>query len=149
MAYTSATTTLWIGSTLPTTHDDAGFSAGTITWTKVTECSDLGTIGGKTNVVSFTDVSTGKITKRGGAQDFGQMTVKAARHSGADLTALRAAFADRAPRAFKVIYPALIGETEFFTGVVTSVPTSIGGADSILEMNITIDLDDEIVTVAA
>jgi hypothetical protein len=100
-------------------------------------------------VVSFTDVSTGKITKRGGAQDFGQMTIKAARHGGADMTALRAAFDNRAPSAFKVVYPTLIGETEYFTGVVTGVPTTIGGADSILEMNITIDLDDSIVTVTA
>jgi hypothetical protein len=148
MAFTSATTTLWIAPSLPTTHDETGFEAIT-GWIQVAEVSDMGSLGGKTQVVSFTDVSTGRVTKRGGSQDFGQMTLKVARHAGADIDALRAAFKDRAPRAFKVVYPTLVGETDFGTGIISSASTTISGADSILEMDITIDVDDEIITVEA
>lgn len=143
---TSATTTLWVSETLPATYTEAGFEAVT-GWIQVTELSNAGQVGGTTTVTNHIDVSTGKVVKRGGSVNYGQMALTMARHKGADMIALREAFADRQPRAFRIVYPTAVGEQEFFTGVVVSLPTSIGTADQILDMSITIEIDDEVLTV--
>lgn len=144
-AMTSATTTLWIAATLPATYDEIGFEALT-GWIKVAEVSNMGTLGGSTTVVNHIPVDTATVVKRSGSVNYGQMSLTLARHAGGDMDALRAAFKDRGTRSFKVVYPTALGEQEMFTGIVTSVPTNIAGADNILEMSVTIEVDAEVLT---
>jgi len=144
LAQTSATTTLYVSATLPATYDTATFAA--LTWVKVAEISSIGAYGGKTAVVKHIPVDTATVVKRSGSQDFGTINLTMARHSGADFTALTAAFSDRQPRAFKVALPTALAQTDYFTGIVTSNVTNIGNADKILESQVDIELDNAVLT---
>jgi hypothetical protein len=141
---TSATTALYISASLPATYDSTGFTA--LTWIAVGEISSYGAFGGKTNIVKFTPVDTNTVAKRGGSQDFGAIALTLARHTGADVTAMNNAFIDRQPRAFKIVYPTALGQTDYFTGIVVENTTNIGNSDKILEANVNIEIDNTILT---
>jgi hypothetical protein len=145
-AITSATTAIFINASTPTTYDSAGFGALS-GWVQIGEITSYGTFGGKTKVISHIPVDTSVEVKRAGSQSFGTLSLTLARHTGSDATALATAFADRQPRAFKVVYPTALGSTDYFTAIVTSNETNIGGADNILQSNISVELDNSIVTV--
>lgn len=142
-AITSATTKLYISTTLPTDYTVTAFEAVT-GWKLVAEASNIGQLGGTTAVVNHIPVDTATVVKRAGSVNYGQMQVTLARHAGDDLDAIRQAFKDRTPAAFKLVYPIALGEQEFFSGIVTSVQTTVGTADAILEMSVTIELDAEV-----
>lgn len=144
-ALTSATTSVYIGTTFPTTLDAAGY--GAVTWLKIGEISSVGTLGGKTNVIKHIPVDTGVVVKRGGSQDFGTLNLQLARHAGADITALNSAFKSRASTAFKIAYPTALGQTDYFTAIVAGTQTNVGNADQILGYAVDLEIDSEIVVV--
>lgn len=144
-ATTSATTKLYVNATLPANYDAAGFTALT-GWIQVAEISNLGSFGGTTTVVTHIPVDTAVVVKRAGSNNAGQMSMTLARHTGADMTALIAAFNDRAPRSFRVVFPTALGQKDEFTGIITSIQTNVAGADNILESSITIELDNSVIT---
>lgn len=144
-AVTSATTKLSMSATLPTSYDITGFGA-VASWTPIGLVDDMGQLGGTTAVVNHTPVDTGVVTKRAGSVNYGTQTLKLARHAGADMDAVRVAFKNRTPVAFKLQYPTAMGEIDYYTGIITSCTTTVGNADAILEMNITVEVDNEILT---
>lgn len=144
-ATTSATTKLAVAPGLPTTYDSAGFAAVT-GWLTVSEISNLGSFGGTTTVVTHIPVDTATVVKRSGSVNYGQMSMTLARHSGTDTDELVEAFNDRLPRSFRVTLPAVLGQIDHFTGIVTSIQTNVAGADNILETNVTIELDAAVIT---
>lgn len=143
-ALTSATTTVYVGTTYPATLDAAGY--GAVTWVKIGEVSSVGTLGGKTNVIKHIPIDTGVVVKRGGSQDFGTLSLQLARHTGSDITAVNSAFSNRTSTAFKVVYPTSLGQTDYFTGIVTAAETNVGNADQILGYNVTVEIDNPILT---
>lgn len=143
-AVTSATTKLFMSTALPVTYDITTFTA--LTWVPIGLIDDMGQLGGTTAVVNHTPIDTGVVTKRAGSVNYGTQTLKLARHAGADLDAIRVAFKNRTPVAFKIQYPTAMGEQDMYTGIVTSCTTTIGNSDAILEMNVTIEIDNEILT---
>lgn len=144
-AITSATTKLYVNANLPANYDAAGFN--TLTgWIQVAEISNLGSFGGTTTVVTHIPVDTAVVVKRSGSVNAGQMSMTLARHSGADTTALIAAFNDRIPRSFRVVFPTALGQKDEFTAIVTSIQTNVAGADNILETSITLELDNNVLT---
>jgi hypothetical protein len=145
LAITSATTSFYIGATKPTTYDGAGFAA--VTWTKVGEISNFGTLGGQTNIVTHIPVDTSAVVKRTGSVDYGTMDLQGARTTDAGLTALRSFFTSRASTAFKVVYPTALGQVDYFTGVVASNQTNVANADSILGFSVQVAIDNEILSV--
>jgi hypothetical protein len=145
-AITSATTAIFINASTPTTYDSSGFGALS-GWVQIGEVTSYGTFGGKTKVITHIPVDTATEVKRGGSQSFGALSLTLARHTGSDTTALNAAFADRQPRAFKIVYPSALGVVDYCTAIVASVETNIGGADNILQSNVSIELDNSIITV--
>jgi hypothetical protein len=148
LATTSATTKLYISPTLPATFDSAGYTAVT-GWILIGEISSLGTYGGKTSVQKHIPIDTATVVKRAGSVDYGTMSITAARHVGTDITALKTAFTSRASSSFKVVLPTALGDTDYFTGIVTSMQTNAGNADQILQSNIEVELDSPVITVAA
>lgn len=146
-AMTSATTTLWASAALPATYDEAGFEA--LTWTKISEISNLGAIGGTNSVQQHRPIDTGVVVKIAGSTDYGTAEVTMARHAGTDVSLLQTAFRNRAVISLKVVYPAALGEIEYFTGIVTTNVTTVGGSDSILELRTTVDVNNEVITVEA
>jgi hypothetical protein len=145
-AITSATTKLYFSPTLPATFDSAGYTAVT-GWVLVSEVSNIGQFGGKTSVQKHIPVDTATVVKRAGSVDYGTMSLTLARHKGADFTGLVSAFNSRASISFKVVYPTALGDVEYFTGIVTGVPTNIGNADAILQSNVDVELDSPVITV--
>lgn len=143
LAVTSATTSISVSATLPTTYDSTGFTA--LTWIPIAEVSNLGAFGGKTTVVKHIPVDTAVVAKRAGSVDYGTISMTLAKHTGTDITALQTAFSSRASVAFKVTYPGSMGK-DYFSGIITSLQTNVGSADKILESTIDIELDNAIVT---
>lgn len=145
LAQTSATTTLYVSNGQPATYDAAGFTA--LSWTKVGELSNIGTLGGQTTVVTHIPVDTGVVVKRAGSQNNGSMQMQGARCTDAGQTILRTAFNSRASISYKVVYPSVIGQTDYFTGICTSNQTNVGTADQILGYNAQVEVDNSILTV--
>lgn len=143
LAITSATTSISISSTLPTTYDQTGFSA--LTWIPVAEVSNLGVFGGKVTVVKHIPIDVANVVKRSGSVDYGNITMTLAKHAGTDYTALQTAFNSRTSAAFKVKYPGALG-SDYFTAIVTSLQVNVGTADKILESTIDLELDNAIVS---
>lgn len=147
-AITSATTKLYFSPTLPATFDSSGYTAVT-GWLLIGEISSLGTYGGKVSVQKHIPIDTATVVKRSGSVDYGTMSITAARHKGTDVTALTTAFNARASGSFKVVLPTALGDTDYFTGIITSIQTNAGNADQILQSNIEVELDSPVITVAA
>jgi hypothetical protein len=142
LAITSATTSISMSATLPATYTATDFAS--LTWIPITEVSNLGVFGGKTTVVKFTPVDTAVVVKRSGSVDYGTISMTLAKHTGADYTALQAAFNARSSVAFKITYPGSMGH-DYFSGIVTSLQVNVGSADKILEQTIDIELDNSII----
>lgn len=145
-ATTSATTKLYVSATLPTQYDATTYAA--LTWIPISEITSLGSFGGKTTVTKHQPIDTGFVVKRAGSVDFGTLSLQLAKHTGADDTALQAAFNDRASQAFKIEYPTALGGHDYFTGIVTSYVTNVGNADQILQSNVDVELDTPVVSSA-
>lgn len=144
-AITSATTVMYIaiGQT-PASYTQAGFEA--LTWTKVGEISNFGTLGGQTTIVQHIPVDTATVVKRAGSVNYGTMDLQGARCNDAGIAGLRTAFTSRASTPFKLVYPSAINETDAFTGIVASSQTTVGNADSILGFSANLELDNENIT---
>lgn len=145
-AISSATTKLYVSASLPATYDDTGYTA-VASWTLISEISNMGQFGAKAGVVKHIPIDTAVVAKRATSVDAGTLSITLARHAGADITALQAAAASRAPQSFKVVYPTALNTTDYFTGIVLGTPTTVGTADQILQMNVDIELDSVPVTV--
>lgn len=141
---TSATTQASISTALPATYDVTTFTA--LTWLPIGLVSDMGTVGGTMKTNTHIPVDTGIETKIPGSVSYGAMTMKIARHKGAEIDALRTAFTNRTQIAVKVQYPTIMGEVDFFTAYVTSIPTNIGNADTIIEMTVNLELTNAVLT---
>jgi hypothetical protein len=145
-AMTSATTKVYIAAgQTPSTYNSAGFAA--LTWVEIDEVTNIGELGGTTTVVQHIPVGTAEVVKRAGSVNYGTLQCQAARTTAAVQDSLRTVFGTRASTPFKVVYPTALGEIDYFTGIVTSVVTSVQGADNILGLNFTIDIDAQILTV--
>lgn len=144
-AITSATTKIYIAlAQTPATYDQAGFEA--LTWTEIGEISNLGTLGGQTTIVQHIPVGTAAVVKRAGSVNYGTIDMTGARCNDTGIAALRTAFASRLTTPFKVVYPAALDETDYFTGIVASNQTTVATADSILGFTGTVEIDNEVIT---
>lgn len=146
-ALTSAGTKIYIGSAQPATYDEAGFEA--VTWLEIGEITSIGQLGGTTSVITHIPLGTKTVVKRTGSVNYGTLDMQGARCSDTGIAALRAAFTSTASKPFKIVYPVLLGEVDYFTAVVTSATTNVGNADQILGFGANVDVDNEILTVAA
>jgi hypothetical protein len=139
-AVTSATTKLYISPNLPASFDQTGYTAVS-GWILIAEVSNMGTFGAKAGTVKHVPIDTAVVVKRATSVDAGTLSVTLARHAGADITALQTAANNRTSQSFKVVYPAALGVSDYFTGIVLGTPTTVGTADQILQMNVDIELD--------
>lgn len=144
-AITSAGTKIYICTNLPSSYDAAGF--GALSWTEIAEASSLGSFGGTRTVVNHIPVGTSTVVKRSGSVNFGTMTVDLAYHTGADMTIVNSVFSSGQPAAFKIVFPSALGQTAYFSAIVSAAPVNISTADSILMSNLSVDVDNEIIFV--
>lgn len=148
MVMTSAGSTLHIATGVPATYDQAGFEAVGITYTAVGEITDLGEFGTEYNAVTHTALGQRQTKKFKGSYNNGSLQLQMARDtSDAGQTAIQAALDSDNSYTFKVTLQD--GTKMYFTGKVMSYRTNVGSVDQITGATTTIEVDSDIVEVAA
>lgn len=145
-AMTSAGTTISICATLPATYDEAGYTA--LAWKEIGEVSDLGEFGREYNVVKFNPLKTRGTVKRKGSYDEGQVQVQLAKVTTDEgqVIAMTALNSD-ASQAFKVVLQN--GDIFYYTAQVVGFPTNVGSVDQITSGTVKLEIDTDIIAVAA
>ena len=138
---TSAGTTIGIAAA-PPSYDANAF--GGLTYDTIGEVTDGGEFGKAFNLVTHLPLASRKTVKKKGSFNPGTMNLQLAiDEADAGQIAANAALASDNSFSFKV-EDAQTGVIRYFTGVVMSFTTQIGGVDSILSGAITVEIDDEI-----
>lgn len=116
---------------------------------EVGEVADLGEYGGEREIVTHTPVKTGIVTKLPGPVDYGTMSTQMARVFGdVGQVALKSGFDgtnEGEQHSFKVAYAD--GGIEYFTGIITSFTSAVGGASAIRNASVSVALDNKVLVV--
>jgi hypothetical protein len=145
-AQSSAGTTISLSAALPATYNAAGFAA--LTFTALGEVTNIGEFGKVYTLITHNPLATRKTKKLKGSYNNGSATLALAidRDDAGQILANTASDSDAA-YSVKVVYQD--GAIDYFTALVMSFTTNIAGVDDILSGSINIELDDDIVPVAA
>ena len=140
---TAAGSTLAISAAAPATEDVAGYSA--LTYTEIGNVEKLGPIGATVNKVEFQPLK-GPKQKHKGSADYGSLTPSAAsddEDAGQILLVAAGEPGNNAKYSFKVTKPD--GTKRYFQGRVFGAPETIDGADSIIMLNATVEIDTKVI----
>jgi len=141
---TSAGSTISIGSGVPTTYNSTGFAA--LTYTEISEVTDIGEFGKEFNTVTHTPVGDRKVQKFKGSYNNGSIQLQMGKDADSTgQTALQAALESDNSYAFLVTLQDLT--KLYFTGKVMSYKNSVGSVDQITGASCTIELDGDVVEV--
>lgn len=148
-AQTAAGSRLYVSAALPATYDKTGFEA--LTWVEVGEVTEIPSFGKVYNVVNHNPLGDRKTVKRKGSYDNGSIDVPYAYDmtpgGDAGQALLLAGLDSDVSRSFWVDIKEL--KAHYFTGQITSAPTTVGSVDQIIMKNTTIAIDDDVLEVAA
>lgn len=148
-AQTAAGSKLYVSAALPATYDKTGFEA--LTWVEVGEVTEIPQHGKNYNIVNHSPLGTRQIIKRKGSYDNGAMDIPYAYDLSATPDAgqalLLSALDDDDSYAFWIDIKQQ--KAHYFSGQVTSAPTTVGSVDSIVMKNTNIAIDDDVLEVAA
>lgn len=140
---TAAGTTIDISAGIPASQNVTGYAA--LTYTNIGGVEQLGAIGATTAKVEFQPLKGAK-EKHKGSTDYGTLTPSLA-HDKADAgqTLLRTACEpdNNALYAFRVTYPN--GDKRYFQARGFGYPENVGGADSIIMANPSLEINTKIV----
>lgn len=143
---TSAGSSLEVSATLPATYDQAGFEA--LTFTNIGEITSVGEYGRTYEKVTHNPLDKRNTVKRKGNYDEGALSMQMARDpSDAGQAILITARDDDASYAFKVTLQD--GTVNYFTGQVMSYTTNVGSGNQITGSSVSIEIDNDVVEVAA
>lgn len=145
--FTSAGTTIKVDSALPATNDEAGF--GALTGFKlIGEVTDLGEFGRQYNLVTHNPLGDRRTVKRKGSYNDGSVTMALGRvPADTGQAVLVTAVDDDASYSFEVTLQD--GTIFYFTGQVMSYTANVGSVDQITSGSVTIEIDNDIIEVAA
>jgi hypothetical protein len=143
---TVAGTLLKVSAAPPATYDAAGFTA--LTFTTIAEVENLGTYGKKFALVKHNPIGSRATVKRKGSYDNGQLTLSLGRvpSDAGQILAYAAAGSDLS-YSYEIIYPS--GEKHYFSAQAMSFEIVSGTVDSIQKATVMLEIDADIVTVAA
>jgi hypothetical protein len=142
---TSAGTIIAIGAA-PATYDAAGF--GAVTVTDIGEVTDAGEYGKVYNLVTHNPLATRKTVKKKGSYNNGSITLQLAIDED-DAGQVAAKAASDSDDSFTIKVTKQNGAVDYFTAQVMSFTDSIGSVDSIESGSIQLEIDDDIIQVAA
>ena len=149
--FTSAGTTLAVFAGPPATYDEAGFTGAGMTYIDVAEVTDMGEYGPEYEVVTHNPLATRRTVKRKGTVNDGALTMQLGRDPSDAGQAALIAGVDGAERdtvhSFKITLQD--GTTQYFTGQIYSYTTNVGSINQITGASVTVELDNEIIEVAA
>ena len=145
-AFTSAGTTLSVAAALPATQDAAGFAA--LSWVLVGDVTDIGEFGKSYDLVTHNPLAERATYKRKGNYNNGSLAVQMARvPADGGQTILVDAVDDDDSYPFRVVLQD--GTTQYFSGQVMSYTTNVGNGGQITAAAVSIEIDGDIVEVAA
>ena len=148
--FSSVGTKVSVADAAPATYDETGFAA--LTWALCGELAELPSYGAEAALATHTPLATGVVAKRRGSKNFGSLALTMAiseTDAGAailETTADADAGAD-AQVSVKVEFPS--GRIQYFTSQVMSFKTNASNADSITMGEVTLEIDNTVVKVAA
>lgn len=155
-AYTNSGSKVYVSLVNPSTYDQTGFEA--LTWLEVKPVSNIGDFGGESNLVTFDPVGTGVVNKHKGSVNYGAMTLDCARDpDDVGQAALLTAGANsyKSDIAFKIAHNdtpsgGSTPTTQYFQAkVMNEKPTSMGGVNDIVSATYNVEVNCEIIEVAA
>lgn len=146
MARTSAGTLIAIGAA-PATYNAAGFGA-VPDFETIGEITDAGEYGKVYNLVTHNPLADRKTKKFKGSYNNGSVTLQLAQDE-TDTGQNAAEAAVDSDDSFSIRVTKQNGSIDYFTSQVMSFTTSIGGVDSIEGGSIQLEIDNDIIPVAA
>ena len=151
-AYTAAGAKLFISSAPSTADDQPGFEG--LSYTEVGEITNFGDFGRVYNLVTHNPVGNRKTFKKKGSYNDGSLQLTVARDpSDAGQAIITTALDSDSAYGFKItLNDASEGSpsaptTFYFNGLVMSYPVTLGSVDSVVQANITIEIDGTIIEV--
>lgn len=133
----------------PATYDQAGFEA--LVFSDVGEVTNLGEFGASFSVVSYTSLSTAVVVKRKGSKNNGSLNMTIGRDPTDAGQALLKSGSDGANSSLVYSHRVTFndGSIQYFTGQIFSYNTTVGEADSIVNASALVEIDNNIIEVAA
>lgn len=148
--YAVAGSTIEIGGTTVSTKA-ANFVSGDFssqTWTAIDGWETMGALGDSAETISTSLINRNRVIKQKGVSDAGSMECTFAIIRGnAGQAAVIAAQDSQENYAFRITYPD--GSKEIFIALVMSNRNPGGGANDVLKLNVTLEINSNIVFVAA
>jgi len=142
---TSAGTTIGIGAA-PATYDAAGF--GAVSFDLIGEVTDAGEYGKVYNLVTHNPLADRKTVKKKGSYNNGSITLQLAIDE-ADDGQIAAKAAVDSDDSFSIAVTKQNGAIDYFTAQVMSFTDNIGSVDNIESGSIQLEIDNDIIPVAA
>jgi hypothetical protein len=146
MARTSAGTLIAIGAA-PATYDSGGFAA-VPDYTTIGEITDAGEYGKVFNLVTHNPLATRQTKKFKGSFNNGSITLQLAQDE-VDVGQVAATAAVDSDDSFSIRVTKQNGAIDYFTAQVMSFTDTIGSVDSIEGGSIQLEIDNDIIKVAA
>lgn len=145
-AQTSAGTSIALSAAAPATYDAVGFAA--LTFTDLGEVTNIGEFGRVYNLVTHNPLATRRTEKFKGSFDDGSLSLDLAVDSvDAGQILAKAALASDDSYSFEVTFQD--GSIAYFSAQTMSFTTNVQGVDAILSGSMAIEVDNDIVEVAA
>ena len=146
----SVGTVVSVSNSSPATYNSAGFAA--LTWTACGELAELPSFGAEAALATHTPLATGIVAKRRGSLNYGSvaLTMAVSDDDGGQTIlqdAAEAAAGTDAQVAVKVVL--VNGEIQYFTAQVMSYKVNVGNADAITMAEVTLEIDNKVIKVAA
>lgn len=145
-AMTSAGTTLAISASLPSTYNETGFEA--VTYTDIGEVVTLPEYGKAFNLITHNPLSDRKTYKFKGSYNNGSVTVQIAKDSDDAGQVIVSAAAD-SDNSYSFEVTLNDGTVQYFTAKVMSYTTNVQDVNSITGSTMQIEIDSDVVEVAA
>lgn len=155
--YPVAGSKIYIGGAMATQPDDfaaADFSA--VTWVEIDGWSQMGAIGDAAQVITSSLINRGRDVKQKGTRNAGSMQNVFAKID-ADLGQIAAIAAEKTSNnyAFKIEFDdkglgtGAANSMRYFVGLVTSAQEAGGAANTVQNLNMTVEINSNVVSVAA
>ena len=143
---TSAGTVLGVSSAAPATYDAVGFAA--LTFTEIGEITEFGEFGREYNLVTHNPLSTRRTVKRKGSYNDGNVAAQLGRVPDDAGQAILIEGRD-SDDSYSFIITLQDGSLSYFSGQIMSYTNNVGGVDQINMASVTIEIDNDIIEVAA
>jgi hypothetical protein len=133
---------------------ESDFTSGSPVWTEIGSVSNLGSAGDASELITFNAIGQERTRKLKGVRNAGSMEVVAGLdYADAGQIALIAAEKTEASYAFKIVFnDAPAGGTpsvRYFVALVMSATEQLNEANNVVELHATLEIDSNIVRVAA